>query len=81
MIKEYVHASPGEAKDSVRFVIDYGELHFDTNAGRLVGRALVTAHQLEANQRWAGGALTPAAMATSSRRAALHRGISGAAQE
>ena len=46
----------------LRFGIDYGELHVDANAGQLVGRALVGAHQLEANQRWAGGALTPAAM-------------------
>jgi hypothetical protein len=46
----------------LRFGIDYGELHADTNAGQLVGKALVRAHELEKNQQWAGGALTKDAM-------------------
>jgi hypothetical protein len=45
----------------LRFGMDYGELHADSNAGQIVGRSVVGAHLLEADQKWAGGALTPAA--------------------
>lgn len=45
----------------LRFGVDYGELHASTDAGQIVGRAVVGAHLLEADQKWAGGALTPAA--------------------
>lgn len=46
----------------LRFGIDYGELNADTNAGQIVGNAVVAAHELEANQQWMGGALTTAAL-------------------
>jgi len=46
----------------LRFGIDYGELYTSSDAGQIVGRAVVGAHVLEADQEWAGGALTtPAA--------------------
>ena len=45
----------------LRFGIDYDELHAEADAGQIVGRAVVGAHLLEADQKWAGGALTPSA--------------------
>lgn len=45
----------------LRVGIDYDELHVSTNAGQIVGKAVVGAHELEKQQQWSGGALTEAA--------------------
>ena len=47
----------------LRFGIAYDELYVSKNAGQLVGKAVVCAHELEKNQKWAGGALTNEAAA------------------